>query len=192
MLFPGVALPLHVFEPRYRSMVQDALAGDRTIGMVLLQPGYEADYHGRPPIYPVGCSGRILEEERLDDGRFNILLLGQARFRVAGEHEGRPYRLATVEDLPDPVGDASSLGALRERLLGAVARATSGEARVELADEVSPAALVNGLAQGLDLLPVEKLSLLVCDTVEARAARLLEILEFRALERSTGRSGTLH
>jgi Lon protease-like protein len=185
-------MPLHVFEPRYRSMVEDALGGDRTIGIVLLQPGYEADYHGRPPIYPIGCSGRIVEEERLDDGRFNILLLGETRFRVAGEHEGRPYRLAAVEELSDPAGDASSLGALRERLFDAVSRATSGEARVELSGEVSHAALVNGLSQGLDLLPVEKLSLLACDTVEARAARLLEILEYRALERSSGRSGTLH
>ena len=68
MLFPNVFLPLHIFEPRYRQMVSEALAGDRMIGMVLLQPGYEEDYDGRPPIYRTGCSGLITHAERLDDG----------------------------------------------------------------------------------------------------------------------------
>ena len=63
-------------------MVADALASHRTIGMVLLKPGYEEDYQGRPPIYPLGCSGSIVGNERLEDGRYNILLLGQSRFRV--------------------------------------------------------------------------------------------------------------
>jgi uncharacterized protein len=185
-------MPLHVFEPRYREMVEDALATDRTIGIVLLKPGYEEDYHGRPPIYPVGCSGTILEDERLGDGRFNILLLGQVRFRVTGEQGGRPYRLASVEELPEPVGDTGPLDGLRERVLAALSRATDGAAVVELRPDVSPAALVNGLSQELDLLAVEKLSLLSCDTLEARAGRLLEILEFHTLERAAGRGGRVH
>jgi len=183
-------LPLHVFEPRYRKMVEDALASRRTIGMVLLKPGFEGDYQGRPPIYPLGCSGTIVEEERLRDGRYNIVLLGRSRFRVLAEHDGEPYRLAAVEELPDPEGDGPSLVELRERVLATLGRLDDGAA-VHLRDEVPPATLVNGLAQGLDLLPVEKLSLLGCDTVEARAQRLLEILEFHALERAKGRS-TLH
>jgi len=181
-----------VFEPRYREMVKDALATDRTIGMVLLKPGYEADYHGRPPIYPLGCAGTIVEDERLDDGRHNILLLGQRRFRVTGEQDGRAYRLASVEELPDPVGDAGSLDGLRERVLAALSRLTGGPGPAELTSEVPHAALVNGLSQGLDLPPLEKLSLLACDTLEGRAARLVEILEFHALERTAGSSGTLH
>ena len=59
VLFPNVLLPLHIFEPRYRDLVRDALAGDQVIGMVLLRPGYEGDYDGRPPIYSVGCAGLI-------------------------------------------------------------------------------------------------------------------------------------
>jgi len=172
-------------------MVEDALGSHRTIGMVLLKPGYEADYHGRPPIYPLGCSGTIVEEERLDDGRYNILLLGQSRFRVLEEHGGEPYRLATVEELADPAGDEASLEATRERVLVAFSRLADGAA-VQLKGDVAPAVLVNGLCQGLDLPPVEKLSLLGCDTVEARARRLLEILDFHALERTAGRSSTLH
>src|SRR5713226_1591196 len=55
MLFPNISRPLHIFEPRYRAMVADALKGDHIIGMVLLKPGYEADYEGRPPVYSIGC-----------------------------------------------------------------------------------------------------------------------------------------
>ena len=59
VLFPGVFLPLHIFESRYRAMTEDALSGDRMIGMALLKPGFEAEYEGRPPIYPVGCVGLV-------------------------------------------------------------------------------------------------------------------------------------
>ena len=173
-------------------MVEDALASHRTIGMVLLKPGYEEDYRGRPPVYPLGCTGTIVQDERLDDGRYNILLLGQSRFRVLDERDGEPYRLAAIEGLPESAGDASSLAGLRERVLAALARLTGGVTAAELEGDVSHAALVNGLSQGLDLPPVEKLSLLDCDTLEARTLRLLELLEFHALERTAGRSGTLH
>src|SRR5687768_12466332 len=85
VLFPNVFMPLHIFEPRYRAMVADALAGDRIIGMVLLKAGYEVDYNGRPPIYPVGCAGVITHSEPLADGRFNIVLKGMEKFRITGE-----------------------------------------------------------------------------------------------------------
>src|SRR3954471_19818881 len=92
VLFPTVSLPLHIFEPRYRDMVADALEGDRIIGMSLLQPGYEATYEGRPPVYAVGCAGVITHAERLADGRFNIVLRGIERFRVDAEDASRSYR----------------------------------------------------------------------------------------------------
>ena len=172
-------------------MVQDALRSDRTIGMVLLKPGYEDDYQGRPPIYPLGCSGRIVEDEPLEDGRHNILLLGQSRFRVLEERGGEPYRVAVVELLPDSLGDESSLDGLRGRLLAVLTRLSGSPGLARLDAAVSHAALVNGLSQGLDLPAVERLSLLDCDTLEARARRLLELLEFHALE-GGGRSHTLH
>jgi Lon protease-like protein len=170
-------------------MVEDALGSHRTIGVVLLKPGYEQDYHGQPPIYPLGCSGAIVEDERLDDGRHNILLLGQSRFRVIEEQDGEPYRRAEVEVLSDPVGDAGFLDPLRDRVLAALGRLTDGAAAVHLKGEVPSAVLVNGLSQGLDLPAVEKLSLLGCDTLVERATRLLDLLEFHALERSSGRAG---
>src|SRR4029450_1421295 len=85
VLFPNVFLPLHLFEPRYRQMVSDALAGDRMIGMVLLQPGYEKDYDRAPSVYDVGCAGLITHVERLNDGRFNLVLRWLARCRLVGE-----------------------------------------------------------------------------------------------------------
>ena len=182
-------MPLHVFEPRYRKMVEDALGSRRSIGIVLLKPGYEQDYQGRPPIYPLGCSGTIVEDERLDDGRHNILLLGQSRFRVLEEQDGEPYRLAAVEELPDLVGDTASLDPLRDRVLAALGRLTDGSAVVQLKGDVPSAVLVNGLSQGLDLPPIEKLSLLGCGTLVERATKLLDLLEFHALERAAGRTG---
>src|SRR6476469_4475649 len=85
VLFPNVFLPLHVFEPRYRAMVRDALATDHIIGMVLLRPGYERNYEGRPPVYPIGCAGVITHSEALPDGRFNIILKGMEKFKMTGE-----------------------------------------------------------------------------------------------------------
>ena len=76
VLFPNVYLPLHIFEPRYRQMMDRALSGERVIGMVLLKPGYEHDYERTPPVYQVGCAGSITQFERLPDGRFNLVLKG--------------------------------------------------------------------------------------------------------------------
>src|SRR4051812_18480152 len=85
LLFPGIARPLYIFEPRYRAMVADALKGDRIIGMTTLKPGYEANYQGRPPIYSIGCAGVITDVEELSGGRYKIVLRGIVKFRVTGE-----------------------------------------------------------------------------------------------------------
>src|SRR5918994_7142120 len=106
VLFPNVFLPLHIFEPRYRTMVADALAGDRIIGMVLLKPGFEADYEKRPPVYPIGCAGVVTHSEPLPDGRFNIVLRGIEKFQVTGEDDSKTYRLARVDPLPEPIAEA--------------------------------------------------------------------------------------
>ncbi|MGH9347391.1 MAG: LON peptidase substrate-binding domain-containing protein, partial [Vicinamibacterales bacterium] len=101
VLFPNVFLPLHIFEGRYRAMVSEALEGDRIIGLVLLRPGFEADSEGRPPVYEVGCAGVITHNERLPDGRFNIVLRGIEKFRITGEDASRAYRIARVEPIPE-------------------------------------------------------------------------------------------
>jgi len=117
-LFPGVSRPLLIYEPRYREMIADALKGDRIIGMVRLRPGFEKDYEGRPPIYVVGCAGRIQEYEQLPDGRYVILLQGLTPFRVLSENQRKPYRLGRVEAVPDRLAEQERLplSALRNRL----------------------------------------------------------------------------
>ena len=192
VLFPGMPLPLHIFEHRYRKMVEDVLATGGSVGMSLLKPGWEEDYEGRPPIYPIGCSGTIDQHERLEDGRYNIVLRARSRYRVLEEHEGEPYRLARVETLSDEPGDADALDRLRKQVLTTIARAADGPKSLVLQGELPHELLVNALSQSLGLRPVEKQSLLDCDTLEARYERLLEILEFHILETSAGGPTSLH
>jgi Lon protease-like protein len=101
VLFPGMFLPLHIFEPRYRAMTADALRGERLIAMALLRPGWEPEYQGSPAIHPVVGVGKILEDARLEDGRYNLVLLGLSRARVIEEVGTGPYRLARVELLAE-------------------------------------------------------------------------------------------
>jgi uncharacterized protein len=186
VLFPKVTLPLHVFEPRYKKMVADALAGHQTIGMTLLRPGWESDYQGRPPLYGSGCAGRIEKWEELDGGRYNILLRGLTRFRILEEHGGEPYRLARVEALDDEPGDPASLEEARRQLMAAIGRAADGPTVLVLQPDLSHDVFVNALCQSMELGAVERQSLLDCDGIPARSRRLLEILEFRRLEQTYG------
>jgi Lon protease-like protein len=118
VLFPSVIQPLHVFEPRYLQLMEDALKGDHLIGMALLQPDCESDYYNNPPIYPIICLGRIHKEERLPDGRWNLLLHGLTRARVESEVDGdRLYRVARVGLIPEKeVASASAAKELRRQL----------------------------------------------------------------------------
>ena len=130
VLFPGVQTPLHIFEPRYRQMTEHALAGSRRIGMVAVRPEAVEAMAGNPPVFGVGCEGRITDAKRLPDGRFNILLLGTQRFRILRESPPvaeRLYRVAEIERLEDPFDSASRprVLALRHRaieLVGEIAR----------------------------------------------------------------------
>ncbi|MDA1048955.1 MAG: LON peptidase substrate-binding domain-containing protein [Planctomycetota bacterium] len=103
VMFPHVMQPLHIFEPRYRELVEDALATDQLVAMAHLQAGWEADYEDRPPIFPVTCIGRIVSHARLDDGKFNILLLGLRRALITDElpltRSFREAEVAVLEDL---------------------------------------------------------------------------------------------
>jgi uncharacterized protein len=108
--FPHTLLPLHVFEARYRAMVADALARDRRLCVVKLQPGYEATYAGKPPVHPVAGAGEIVSGERLPSGRFNILVKGEWRVRLVAEiPTDTLYRLARAEQLVEipPPGDTA-------------------------------------------------------------------------------------
>jgi Lon protease-like protein len=174
MVFPNIIRPLHIFEPRYRAMMEDALKGDRIIGMVQLRPGYEADYEGRPPVFAIGCAGVISEFERLPDGRFNLLLRGLVRFRILSEDQSRPYRIARVEAIPEEpdAEERAALAALREQLLDLVAGTIERPGR-ELSDED----VVNGVAQYAPLDGVRRQQLLEVNGPLARGRALLTMLE---------------
>jgi Lon protease-like protein len=179
-LFPNTTQPFHIFEARYRSMVEDALAGDSIIGMVLLQPGFEADYEGRPAIYAVGCAGRIVSSERLADGRYNVTLRGLSKFRVLGEDQSRLYRLAQVE------GIAEALAAEQRPLL-AERRGQLVEAlRDRFPTSQSPPAsapdeqVIDGLSLILPLEPSQRQQLLEADGLLERASLLLGLLRPQA------------
>jgi Lon protease-like protein len=210
VLFPGVFLPLHIFEPRYRAMVADALSSDRMIGMVLLRPGWQQEYEGRPAVYPVGCSGVITHVESLADGRYNIVLRGVERFRVVEEDTGKSYRRAIVESVPEANGSTDDLSAVRRQrsklealLAPALEHSLSGHARLQSIGAASrdakiPATmadedLVNALAQYLDLEPLEKQALLEQGNLRGRAESLVELLEMKILmARTPGLSNVAH
>ncbi len=197
VLFPGVFLPLHIFEPRYRAMVADALASDRLIGMTLLRDGWENEYEGRPAIYTVGCSGVITHCEQLPDGRYNIILRGVERFRIVAEDHARPYRRAEIQPLAEP--DLSAQDRLRLRAHRARLEALLAPSEFEAGLDPRAAAamsdddLVNALAQYLDLAPIEKQALLEQPDVVARARALAELLEMKVLmSKTSGGSPIAH
>jgi uncharacterized protein len=189
VLFPQMPLPLHIFEPRYRQMVADANGTHATIGMTLLRPGWEPLYYGRPPVFSIGCAGRIEQCEALPDGRYNIVLRGLVPFQIVEEHVGAPYRVATVLPRPDRE-PAEAVERARDQLVEALERAGE-QGSTALHGTLPPDVFVNVLSQSLELLPVERQSLLDCDSVVARSQRLVEILDFKRLERVSG-SSSIH
>jgi Lon protease-like protein len=184
VLFPNVFLPLHIFEPRYREMVADALQGDRILGMTLLQPGYEGHYDGRPPVFGVGCAGVITHTERLADGRFNIVLRGLEKFRILGEDDSRQYRLAQVEGLPEDINsdDRDALRRRRQRLEALlVAAMERAGAEPRFPPAIPDEDLVNALAQYLQLEPIERQALLEREGILSRCYGLIDLLEMKVM-----------
>lgn len=181
LLFPGGQLPLHVFEPRYRALVRDALARDRMIGMI--QPRDDAP---RPALYPVGCLGRIETVEALPDGRFDLVLKGVARFRLLRELEvTTPFRqIEAVLDEPDAATGGGDDG------LPPTCRAEVEQAARHLAERLGyiidwsavarldDRALLDGIAQVAPFDVAAKQALLEADGLAERAERTIRLLRF--------------
>jgi len=180
LLFPEMHLPLHIFEPRYRAMVSDAMARDRRIGMIQPRPGTESN--DRPPLFDIGCVGRIAEVEALDDGRYNLVLEGVSLFRVARELDvTTPFRQIEAELLPaaerDPVlamGRRAALELESRRFAEAQGYAVDWNAVSRLDDE----ALVNGIAQIAPFDVAAKQALLESPSLEARADLIVQLMQF--------------
>jgi Lon protease-like protein len=204
VLFPKVRAPLHIFEPRYRQMMEAALAGARTIGMASVPPEHQGAMAADPPLFEIGCAGFIEVHERLADGRFNLMLLGTERFRILSERPrepGRLYRIAEVEWLRDEVpaaDDEAPLRSLREQVLAALrallARAGAPELDAQRLAALDHETFANSLSQLVGLPPEEKQGLLEAGGVRRRLETLEGILQFHLARARMpgGRSEAVH
>ena len=176
IVFPGLQLPLHIFEPRYRALVGDALARDRRIGMIQPQKPVED-----APLFTVGCVGKIGEVEAMEDGRYNIILEGESRFRLLRELDSAtPFRQVEAELIEDDEGEALSpverAGFEQEARRFADAQGYSVDwDSVEQLDDMS---LINGVSQIAPFDAAAKQALLEADNLAARCELLVQLMEF--------------
>jgi len=188
VLFPHVVQGLHVFEPRYRQLLADSLAGDHLIGLVLLQPGWEEEYDSTPPIESVACLGRVGWHEKLPDGRFNLRLRGLARIGLTEElPTDRLYRMARAEMIPDVVpAEIQRLKVLRRTLAEAVLPrfGADGAAQQQLQDLFTGDEPLGHVCDVLSYalpLPMEmKQALLAEPHVDLRAEIMIQALQVSA------------
>jgi uncharacterized protein len=200
VLFPHVMQPLRVFEPRYRELLEEALAGDQLITMVTLKPGWEADYEGRPPLEPMGCLGRVTVHQRLDTGAVNILLSGLRRVRVLRELAPiKLFREADVEVYEDhyPLEEASAAPELHRRLRDALFAILpdlpQAHEHIEhlLSTDLPLGTLTDVIGYMLDIPIEDKEALLAEVNVYHRAELLLSYLAVIAADLEPGRAGVL-
>jgi hypothetical protein len=192
MMLPGTVLPLHIFEPRYRSMVEDAVAGDRIFGMIQPfapqddnrgpQPGASAD---APDLYKVGCAGYIENFEKFPDGRFFVQLKGVNRFRFDQEldlHRGYRRVRAIYQEFPDATL-SDGWTCKREAIIEALVlfgKAHGMQVKAEQAEKFSDLELINLLGVSLPFHPAEKQALLEAPTLGDREHMLIDLLRLNA------------
>lgn len=179
LLFPRMHLPLHIFEPRYRALISDALSRDRRIGLIQPRPGGGGE---APPLFDVGCVGKIAHVEALDDGRYNIVLEGQARFRLVRELDvTTPFRQVEAaievdngEDTNLALAARASLEYESRKFAELQGYAVDWEAVSRLDDE----ALVNGIAQIAPFDAAAKQALLEAGSLADRADLIVQLMQF--------------
>ena len=192
LLFPRAHLPLHIFEPRYRALVTDALARDRRIAMI--QPREEG--RDGATLFEVGCVGRIAQVEALDDGRFNIVLEGLTRFRLVQELDAATAfrQIEARFDEFDDAGEAAPLGiALRADLENESRRFAESRGYAvdwDMVSRLDDEALVNGIAQLSPFDIVAKQALLEASKISDRADMLVQFFQFLRLRDEGGDGGS--
>lgn len=177
VLFPGTALPLHIFEPRYRELVRDALASDRVVALGDFEPGWERDYGGRPPMRPLACAGVLVWNEALPDGRYNVVLHGLARVRLLEElPPTHLYREVRAEVLEEAAYQGPLEEMLRQAVLEIAGRVDEGSAQnlVQLAVRNSGGALADVVAGALFADEEQRRALLEELNPEARLQQVLD------------------
>ncbi len=189
VLFPHVVQPLHMFEPRYRQLTADALDADRLIAMILLKPGWEEDYANSPKIYSTACLGKIISDQKLDDGRYTIFLRGLARVRIRQELQTDAlYRVADVEVLDSISPPHHVEESLRTKLHTAIPtwlgeQETALEQFHALLKKLPVGSFCDIVSFALPLSVEFKQELLEELNVQRRVSRLIELME---LDRQAG------
>ncbi len=176
LLFPGLQLPLHIFEPRYRAMISDSLARDRRIAMI--QPQGQ---HDGAPLFSVGCVGKIGEVEAMEDGRYNVILEGISRFRLLRELDvTTPFRQVEGELIEDDAG--ASLSAVErasfERESRRFADAQGYSVDWDSVGRLDDVSLINGVSQIAPFDAAAKQALLEADSLTARCELLVQLMQF--------------
>jgi uncharacterized protein len=188
ILFPRSYLPLHIFEPRYRALVSDALARDRRIAMIQPRPGQDDT---RPELFEVGCVGRIIHVEALEDGRFDLVLEGVSRFRLVDELQvTTPFRqVQATLDAFDDRDDQPVLSSVARAELEDAARTFAEEHGFEVdwkgVERLDDESLVNGIAQVVPFDVAAKQALLEAEDVPARGELLVQFLRFFGVGKAT-------
>ena len=194
ILLPGMHLPLHIFEPRYRAMVAEAMARDQRIGMI--QPCGEPDTpDGPPPLFQIGCVGRMANIEAIEDGRFNLMLEGVARFTILRELEvGTPFRQAEVEFWVEQDED-ESLAAIERAAVEQEARAYADALGYSVdwdgVEKLDDTNLVNAIAQVAPFDVAAKQALLETRSLSERSELLCQLLHFFARQADGDENRTL-
>jgi len=201
VLLPDSSVPLFIFEPRYRQMTRDALAGAQQIGMVTVRPDSVDAMAGDPPIFLVGCLGRIAHAQERPDGTFHMLLVGETRFRIlseqarAGERLYRSARVVLLEDqMPTSPTEHALLDRRRVELIDLLARFVRGLAgsiedparTLSSFERLEPVALVNAIAQSIPFRPIERQQILESDSLLDRFEVTSDLLRFKLAESGAG------
>ncbi|WP_171955462.1 MULTISPECIES: LON peptidase substrate-binding domain-containing protein [unclassified Novosphingobium] len=176
LLFPGLQLPLHIFEPRYRAMISDSLVRDRRIAMIQPQGQYEG-----APLFQIGCVGKIGEVEAMEDGRYNVILEGISRFRLLRELDvTTPFRQVEGELIEDDAG--ASLSAVErasfEREARRFAEAQGYSVDWDSVGRLDDVSLINGVSQIAPFDAAAKQALLEADNLTARCELLVQLMQF--------------
>lgn len=176
VLFPGLQLPLHIFEPRYRALVGDALVRDRRIGMI--QPQRPID---GAPLYSIGCVGRIGEIEAMEDGRYNVILEGQSRFKVLHEMDVasafRQVEAELIEDDEDETLSFAQRGGF-EQEAREFADAQGYSVDWDSVKRLDDQSLINGVSQIAPFDPASKQALLEANSLTERCELLVQLMQF--------------
>jgi hypothetical protein len=186
VLFPKTLRPLHIFEPRYRAMIAEAISGEGLIGMMFLKDGWENQYDQNPPMESIGCLGRIIQHNQLPDGRYYITLLGISSFELISEIPSEPFRTGMIETREELSEEILS-PLLFERLSNVVDEMVE---TLDLTRELSwikesnldHESLVHHWSAFLPFTPTEKQFLLESPSIRIEAGRLYDLLLFRKFE----------